>query len=54
MEKVNYPDDRIGNKRVADIDWRAYENEDDEVEDKPASKELIEALGFDPDKEDYD
>jgi len=53
MEKVKYLEDYIGDKKVADIDWRKYKEKDDDlddVDDKPSSKELIESLGVDPDE----
>jgi predicted transcriptional regulator len=53
MEKVQYQEDYIGNKKVSDIDWRKYktaEDDQDEDVDKPASKELVSMLGVDPDE----
>lgn len=52
MEKTQYPEDYIGKKKVADIDWRKFKDSDDvdDVDDKPASKEVIESLGVDPDE----
>jgi predicted transcriptional regulator len=53
MEKAQYPEDYIGKKKVADIDWRKFKDSDDDlddVDDKPASKEVIESLGVDPDE----
>jgi len=48
-----------GDEPNEEIDWRAEvddEEEDDEEleEDAPASNELIELLGFDPDEEEDD
>ena len=53
MNQVQYPDDYIGDKKVADIDWRKYKEPEDDVDDaidKPASKELIAELGVNPDE----
>ena len=53
MEKVKYLEDYIGDKKVADIDWRKYKEKDDDLDDatdKPASKELIAELGVNPDE----
>ena len=53
MEKVQYPEDYIGKKKVSDIDWRKYKDDEDDLDDpidKPASKKLITALGVDPDE----
>jgi len=53
MEKAQYPEDYIGDKKVADIDWRKFKDSDDDLDDvvdKPASKELIAELGVNPDE----
>jgi hypothetical protein len=53
MEKVKYLEDYIGDKKVADIDWRKYKEKDDDLDDatdKPATKEMIEAMGVNPDE----
>jgi len=44
----NLPQIHIGKVSDKSVDWRKVKDEDNE--DAPASKELIEQLGFDPDK----
>ena len=50
---MQYPEDYIGDKKVADINWRQYKEPEDDLDDaadKPATKEQIEALGVNPDE----
>lgn len=55
---MKYNEDYIGKEKFEDVDWRKLIDEsdpvDDEDDDKPASKELIELIGVDPDVLDYD
>lgn len=56
-EKIEYPDMYCGDKKFEDCDFREFIDETDDIDDPddaPASKELIEALGFDPDELDDD
>lgn len=53
MKEMQYPEDYIGDKKVADINWRQYKEPEDDLDDaadKPATKEQIEALGVNPDE----
>ena len=50
---MEMPEDYIGNKKVSDIDWRKYADKEDDMDDdsdSPASPELVDAIGFNPDK----
>jgi hypothetical protein len=44
------PEVHFGEANAKPIDWREFEDDDDD-DDKPASQDLINMLGFDPDKE---
>ena len=50
---MEMPEDYIGNKKVSDIDWRKYADKEDDMDDdsdSPASPELVDAIGFNPDE----
>ena len=55
---MKYSEDYIGKEKFEDVDWRKLIDKsdpvDDEDDDKPASKELIELIGVDPDALDYE
>lgn len=52
-----YPLDYCGKEKLEDMNWRQFITDDDKQDDdndKPASKELIEMLGVDPATLNYD
>ena len=55
VEVVDNPEIYIGDTKLEDLDWKTDRDPEDFLDDpsdKPASKELIALLGFDPDEKD--